>query len=618
MSALSIQPTYPIFTETDGLPLENGYIWIGTANLDPQTNPINVYWDAALTIAAPQPIRTLNGYPSRNGTPARLYVNSDYSIQVQNKNGSVVYSAPAATERFSDVVFTGTIDADQVVYQPPGFGAVATTVQDQLELEHFISDFATLADAITAATGSFKLLVNDNLTVRIPTDAANLQTAVDCLAPNNPQITITLNIESGHSPHSGCTVANGDYSQFRITSTDAEVVLSPSFGTSANFIYGLNAKLPRLACLVDANSKANYGYAAWGASVGYVEANCGVKNTWGDGCRAYGGSTIYAFDTIWTGCAKNNTTGSGIVSWGSTVFASGADVSNSMYYGAQAAHGGILVIDNGTANNCFRYNLRATDAGWMSADGVTSNYAGCAPGTNLPYPDAAAAGYGIYAFNGSWIAARDALATNAKHSGVLASNGCTIHARGATLTDCGENGVYASPCSTVDATETDVSGAGTYGYFASGGSTISAASSTANNCGTGTNDAAAFADAASRINVESLTATGCSGIVIRCESGSTINCTGSTITGAGNRSVYAAGASIINASSCTGTGATNEGVFAASGSTINAQSSNFQRGGTTSVTDIVVENGSFINAAGATGGVSQTINTLTSEGVIFR
>jgi len=59
-------------------------------------------------------------------------------------------------------------------------------------------------------------------------------------------------------------------------------------------------------------------------------------------------------------------------------------------------------------------------------------------------------------------------------------------------------------------------------------------------------------------------------------------------------------------------------VFAASGSTINAQSSNFQRGGTTSVTDIVVENGSFINAAGATGGVSQTINTLTSEGVIFR
>lgn len=104
MTALSIQPTYPIFTETDGQPLEDGYIWIGTANLDPQGNPINVYWDAALTQLAAQPIRTQGGYPVNSGTPARLYVNSDYSIRVMNKNGSTVYSAPAATERYSRVV----------------------------------------------------------------------------------------------------------------------------------------------------------------------------------------------------------------------------------------------------------------------------------------------------------------------------------------------------------------------------------------------------------------------------------------------------------------------------------------------------------------------------------
>jgi hypothetical protein len=67
MSALSIQPPYPAFAGTDGLPLENGYIWVGTVNLNPQTNPITVYWDAALTIAAPPPIRTLNGYPVYQG-----------------------------------------------------------------------------------------------------------------------------------------------------------------------------------------------------------------------------------------------------------------------------------------------------------------------------------------------------------------------------------------------------------------------------------------------------------------------------------------------------------------------------------------------------------------------
>jgi len=93
MSAPSVQPPYPIFAGTDGQPLENGYIWIGTANLSPQVNQIAVYWDEDLTIPAAQPIRTLNGYPSYQGTPSRFYVGSDYSIQVLNSKGSVVYTS---------------------------------------------------------------------------------------------------------------------------------------------------------------------------------------------------------------------------------------------------------------------------------------------------------------------------------------------------------------------------------------------------------------------------------------------------------------------------------------------------------------------------------------------
>ena len=93
MSALSISPPYPACAGADGLPLENGYIWIGTVNLNPQVNPIAVYWDAALTIPAAQPIRTLNGYPMYQGTPSRFYVGSDYSIQVLDSKGSLVYSS---------------------------------------------------------------------------------------------------------------------------------------------------------------------------------------------------------------------------------------------------------------------------------------------------------------------------------------------------------------------------------------------------------------------------------------------------------------------------------------------------------------------------------------------
>lgn len=93
MSVISIPSPYPAFADIDGQPLENGYIWIGVAGLQPIGNPINVYWNAAQTIAATLPIRTLGGYPMNNGTPARLFAGGDYSIQVQNRNGSVIYTS---------------------------------------------------------------------------------------------------------------------------------------------------------------------------------------------------------------------------------------------------------------------------------------------------------------------------------------------------------------------------------------------------------------------------------------------------------------------------------------------------------------------------------------------
>lgn len=152
MSALSIQPTYPIFTDIDGQPLESGYVWVGVANLDPEVNPINVYWDAGLTIQAAQPVRTLAGYPARNGTPARLYVNSDYSIRVMNRNGSPVYSAPAATERISEVVISGGIDSSGVNFLQAGTGAVVRTVQNKLRDIISVKDFGAVGDGITDDT----------------------------------------------------------------------------------------------------------------------------------------------------------------------------------------------------------------------------------------------------------------------------------------------------------------------------------------------------------------------------------------------------------------------------------------------------------------------------------
>jgi hypothetical protein len=71
-----------------------------------------VYWDAGLTIPAPLPIRTQGGYPVNSGTPARLYLSDNYSIQVQDKNGSVVYTALNSNENLTSLitlVFTNTV-----------------------------------------------------------------------------------------------------------------------------------------------------------------------------------------------------------------------------------------------------------------------------------------------------------------------------------------------------------------------------------------------------------------------------------------------------------------------------------------------------------------------------
>jgi hypothetical protein len=111
----SIISPFPVFNDLDGSPLENGYIYIGQSNLNPETSPVNVFWDAARTIPAPQPIRTIGGFPSRNGSPSNVYVENDtYSITVRNSRRVFVYSAfdqsdaPSSVFDISTQVITAT------------------------------------------------------------------------------------------------------------------------------------------------------------------------------------------------------------------------------------------------------------------------------------------------------------------------------------------------------------------------------------------------------------------------------------------------------------------------------------------------------------------------------
>ena len=89
----SIEQPFPIFFDKAGKPLDSGYVYIGEYGKNPQTDPIQTFWDEALTQPAVQPIRTINGYYSQNGSPAKLYISgSACSITVLDKNKLLVFS----------------------------------------------------------------------------------------------------------------------------------------------------------------------------------------------------------------------------------------------------------------------------------------------------------------------------------------------------------------------------------------------------------------------------------------------------------------------------------------------------------------------------------------------
>ena len=90
MAAPTIKVPFPVFSDRSGSPINDGNVFIGTAFLDAETNPVQVYWDTDLTIPAAQPIKTSGGYLYRNGAISNVFVNGDYSMTVRDKNDTFI------------------------------------------------------------------------------------------------------------------------------------------------------------------------------------------------------------------------------------------------------------------------------------------------------------------------------------------------------------------------------------------------------------------------------------------------------------------------------------------------------------------------------------------------
>lgn len=254
MSALSIQPPYPIFTDIDGQPLENGYIWIGTANQDPQANPITVYWDKGLTIVAAQPIRTIGGYPANSGTPARIYANGNYSIRVMNKNGSIVYSAAVATEQYSEDVFSSSI-ASQAEAEAATSNAVLMTplrTKNQLQQLTYSVNEAQGSDIASSATINLQTATGNVVDVTGTTtiNAITLNQGAERVVRFTGALTLTNGASLVLPTNANITTAAGDYATFRGYASgvvrctqyqryDGSALSISSVGLPQGYLYGL-------------------------------------------------------------------------------------------------------------------------------------------------------------------------------------------------------------------------------------------------------------------------------------------------------------------------------------------------------------------------------------------
>jgi hypothetical protein len=192
--SVSVFPPFKVFTDIDGLPLDNGDIYIGVANLDPLTNPQVAYWDAALTQVATQPIKTRGGYPLNGSAIGNLYALNDYGILVANSAGGVVY------------VSTGTTDILPISQGGTGGATVATaatslqgtgldtnavgfrTIPQNVQSTNYVTVAADSGKHLFTSTGSITFTIAANSSVAYP-----IGTAITFVNTNASTISIAIN-----------------------------------------------------------------------------------------------------------------------------------------------------------------------------------------------------------------------------------------------------------------------------------------------------------------------------------------------------------------------------------------------------------------------------------------
>lgn len=395
-----------------------------------------------------------------------------------------------------------------------------------------------------------------------------------------------------------------------------------------------NAVLPIISVLFDygSNATAKDGVAVYNNSTCFISPDCGVRNC-RRGIQAYHGSrVICGMDGLrsaaGTGASANgvdfrNCSGRALdVQQGSF-----ASLPRSNFNGCQADYA-VYLIWGATANLYQSQARNAVGSAFTARDGSVLCIRECDMDN--------AGNRAVHALHGAFIDARAKTsakvygthgAKNCKGSiAVLANGGCIIEAAELNVSGGIARGFTAEGGSIISATLANADNCATYGFCAVNGSTIDANTSTAKTC-----DIGYYADAASTINAVASDASSSSfgvlaenlssinitnGVLNSCaravesRSGANVNAKSATCNNSATRTFSIIDGGNANISGATSTGAVGFHLTLRGGGRVTAYGYN----GSIDLR----EGGGIVHNGLGTGSVSQTVNTITSQGIIFR
>ena len=314
------------------------------------------------------------------------------------------------------------------------------------------------------------LPITQNITFRVPDDFPTLQAAcveASKYAPGN-NFLITVQIQAGHQLTAPLDLRNVYLPHVRITSLYSPVLLAPGFvGATVTFdtfadgaiIVGVNARLPELACLIDAQGVGGSGYTVLQGSEGHVSGGAGVINAGKFGLYLADGARCRATLANFSLANWGNRVTVGSYLSAATINCSGAKTE--LYSGTNrtaamdVSRGSVAYITGSVGNESNLQNSAgrglAVRRSFVSATSV--NCSGAAvdgvraeAGAWIAFALSTADGCGVdnIACYGSWIDASGGVsAVNAGRYGLLCQDGGKVNARNAVLTGAATRGVSA-------------------------------------------------------------------------------------------------------------------------------------------------------------------------------